>query len=116
LRSYALYAFPSMSSNSGDVARQPDLLSPDDPNSAADDLSDVGSFSRTVPDINDDDDELDSSPPPGDYADSDEAARVNLDRPKTPPGIVVNHSTNNPDDRLSVHVRGTRTSWALLTI
>jgi hypothetical protein len=79
LASYALHALPSMSSNSGDLARQPGFLNAD-ANASVDQLSDVGSFSRTRPDVDDDEDDLDTSPPP-EEVDGDDDAQLGLASP-----------------------------------
>jgi hypothetical protein len=92
-----------MSSNPGDVARQPDLLNADDPNAAGDQLSDVGSFSRTRPDVVDDDDDLDTSPPPEDF-DGDEAAQLTFEGSASQSNAIASGRAIIQDGEVSIQV------------
>ncbi len=92
-----------MSSNLGDVSRQPEHLNADDPNAAGDQLSEVGSFSRTRPDVVDDEDDLDSNPPPDDE-EGDVTVRLNLEDSTAGSNLGVQKGIASPDPEPSIQV------------
>jgi hypothetical protein len=98
-----------MTSNSGDIQNSTDqYLSPTpDDNSNIDDVSDVESFSRTIPNVHDgdDDDELDSTDLQEDEDDVDRTQVITAepgDDPDTTPRLREHSPT--PERELSIHV------------
>jgi hypothetical protein len=103
-RSYARLAISQMTSNPGASPISTDQsLSPTQGDSSnLDDVSDVESFSRTRPDVEDDEEELDSpEPEEEDEGDTTQIIRVTSDNDATP---TLREHSPPPEQELSIHV------------